>query len=387
MKGSITRRGKTSWRLKFDLGRDEKGGRKIAYHTVRGKKADAQEKLTALLNSHNKGAYVQPSTLTVADHVRARVDQWEKSGSISPKTAERYRELVENQIVPHLGTKQVQKLRPMDLEEWHSTLRTSGRKDGKGGVTARTIGHAHKVLSKALKEAVKNDLTHKNVAALEGSPKVDSKEITIISAERISALLEQIRGDEYAQAITALFTGLRRGELLALRWANVDLDALPALIRVREALEETKAAGLRVKAPKTKAGRRDITLPDIVVEALRGHRKRALELRMVLGAGKLPPDALVFPDIEGDHVSPRAFSKRWGEKAESIGFGDVTFHALRHTHASQLIDAGVDVVTISKRLGHASPTITLTIYAHLFKKDDSKAAAAINAALAGSLKP
>jgi integrase len=177
----------------------------------------------------------------------------------------------------------------------------------------------------------------------------------------------------------ALFTGKRRGEVLALRWSRVDLDG--KTISVREALESTTAHGLRFKAPKSKAGRRDTKLPEIVVDALREHRKRQLELRMQLGAGRSPDDALLFSNLEGDPLQPSNVSSDWGELAERIGVPEVTFHGLRHTHASQLIAAGVDIVTISKRLGHAKPSVTLAIYAHMFTTDDSKAAAAINAAL------
>ena len=158
----------------------------------------------------------------------------------------------------------------------------------------------------------------------------------------------------------------------------VDLDG--KMIQVREALEQTKLFGVRFKPPKSKAGRRDVTLPDILVDALREHHKAVLELRMQLGAGRLPDDALLFANIVGKPLSPTAVSTAWADFAESIGIPAVTFHALRHTHASQLIDAGVDIVTISKRLGHAKPDITLRVYAHLFRNDDSKAAAAINAA-------
>ena len=125
-------------------------------------------------------------------------------------------------------------------------------------------------------------------------------------------------------------------------------------------------------------------MPDILVSTLREHRKAALELRLQLGAGKLREDALLFGTIDGDPLSPNAVSAAWADFAESIEMPDVTFHSLRHTHASQLIDAGVDIVTISKRLGHAKPDITLRVYSHLFRKDDGKAAAAINAALANS---
>jgi integrase len=183
----------------------------------------------------------------------------------------------------------------------------------------------------------------------------------------------------YIPAMVALFAGCCLSEVLALRWNRVDLDG--EMIAVREALEQTKVHGIRFKPPKSKAGRRDIALPDILVDVLREHRKASLEVRTQLGAGRLPDDALLFADIEGKPLSPNAMSAAWADRAESIDMPQVTFRALRHTHASQLIDEGVDIVTISKRLGHAKPDITLRVYAHLFRRDDGKAAAAINAAL------
>jgi integrase len=183
----------------------------------------------------------------------------------------------------------------------------------------------------------------------------------------------------YVPAMISLFTGMRLGEVLALRWGRVYLDR--NTISVRDALEHTKVHGIRFKPPKSKAGRRDVTLPDLLTDLLREYRREQLELRLKLGAGRLDEDAVLFSDIDGNPPSPNALSAAWSDFAERIGLPDVTFHALRHTHASQLIDAGVDIVTISKRLGHAKPDITLRIYAHLFRKDDSKAAAAINAAL------
>jgi integrase len=123
------------------------------------------------------------------------------------------------------------------------------------------------------------------------------------------------------------------------------------------------------------------SLPDILVDVLREYRKAQLELRMRLGAGRLQDNDLLFADLNGGPLSSNAVSAAWSDYAKQIGMPEVTFHALRHTHASQLIDAGVDIVTISKRLGHAKPDIALRIYAHLFQKDDSKAAEAINATL------
>ena len=384
MRGNITRRGKASWRVKFDLDRDPVSGkRQTRYVTVRGKRQDAERELARLLNEAHNGTLVEPSKLTVAEYMRARVEHWHASKQISAKTAERYRELVENQITPHIGNTLLQKLRPLDLEKWHTALDRSGRKDGKSGVSKRTVGHAHRVLFKALNEAVKHGLIIQNAAAVEKAPKVQADEMVILTSEQVSDLAAKLRGHAMcAEAITALFTGLRRGELLALRWKNVDLEN-EKLIRVRQALEHTAAFGIRFKEPKTKAGRRDVSLPDIVVEALRDRRRQQLEIRMALGLGKLPDEALVFPALDGEPQTPRVFSKRWTVAARALGAGDITFHALRHTHASQLIDAGIDIVTISRRLGHSSPAVTLSIYAHLFRQRDDKAAKAINDALAG----
>jgi integrase len=383
MKGHIRQRSPGHWAIVLDL-RAPDGSRRRKWHSFKGNKRAAQAECARLVTELKAGSYVEPSRLTLGEHLRDRVAQWEASGKISARTAERYHELINNQIAPHLGQKAMQKLKVIDIEAWHNMLASSGRKDGAGGVSRRTIGHAHRVLSKALADAARFDLVTKNVAKVQGLPaKVDDDkdEVSIVDADRLDTLLKKLVGRSMQpKAITALFTGVRRAELLALRWQHVNLDT--KVLDVREALEETKAYGIRAKKPKTKAGQRSIALPDIVVEVLREHRRQQLEMRVALGAGRLPDNALVFPRFDGSPQSPRAFSAEWADFAASIGMADVTLHALRHTHASQLIDAGVDVVTISKRLGHSSPNITLQVYAHLFRSRDDKAADAINAALA-----
>ena len=185
----------------------------------------------------------------------------------------------------------------------------------------------------------------------------------------------------YPKAVIALFTGMRRGELLALRWGSIDFER--KIISVKEALEETDA--IRFKAPKSATGKRDITMPDVVLDTLRALRKQEQERRLALGLGKLTDDLLIFTRLDGSPQSPLTLSKEWRKAATSAGLSGISFHALRHTHASALIDAGIDVVKISKRLGHANPTITLTIYAHLFAKREDKSAQAINEAVAALL--
>jgi integrase len=232
---------------------------------------------------------------------------------------------------------------------------------------------------------MRHDLVVRNVATAEQPPRVEAEEIVILGAQDVKTLVEKLRGRAmYPLAVTALFTGIRRGELLALRWSDVELDAPEKLARVRRAVEETKG-NLRLKTPKTRTSARDVSLPEIVVEALREHRKRQLEQRFALGLGKLADDALLFPALDGSLRGPRAFSKEWSDVAASIGLAHATFHSLRHTHASDLIDAGIDVVKISRRLGHASPAITLRVYAHLFRARDDKSSQAIDDAVASLL--
>jgi integrase len=367
MRGHLRERSPGHWAIVIDVREPQTGKRKRRWHSFAGTKRQAQVKCAELVAVASKGDYIEPSKATVADFLRMRIDQWEAAGDTSTRTAERQRQLLAHQIAPHLGARVLRKLRPLDIEQWHTALRSS--------VSARTIGHAHRVLSKALRDAAKNDLVSRNVCKEQAAPKIENVEQAIV--RDIPALVTALQGWRHGTvAMIALFGGLRLGEALALRWNNVDLDR--KVLRVVEALEQTKAFGIRFKPPKSKAGKRDVTMPDILVEALREHRRAQLELRLQLGLGKLPDDALLFATIEGKPLSTIDVSVLWGRFAAKIGMPEITFHALRHTHASQLIDAGVDIATISKRLGHATPGITLNVYAHRFRQDDGKAAAAIN---------
>jgi integrase len=384
MKGHIRQRGPQSFQLKIDVGRDAAGKRLIEFHTFHGSKRAAQAKLAELVSAVDKRAYVSRSIVTVGAHVAERIEQWAQLGVASPKTAERYRELAANQIGPFLGSIALQDLKANDISRWHATLLASGRKDGQGGLSPLTVRHAHRLLGKTLREAQRYDLIVRNPTIGERPPKVVREEVVILSGDEARAVVTGLADHPvFAKAILALFTGLRRSEILALRWSHVDLDR--KALRVVEALEET-AAGLRFKTPKSRAGKRDVTLPDIVVATLREHWKRVSEQRIKLGAGRLPADALVFSRLDGGPLSPNALSKDWTKAAASIGV-KVGFHGLRHTHVSHLIDAGINVVKISRRVGHADIATTLNVYAHLFDAREDKSADAINAAVATLLGP
>jgi integrase len=375
-RGSITRRGKSSWRIKIERESDIPGRRKYHTETVRGKRADAEKRLTELLRAVDTGTVIDPSRLTVGDHVKA----WIEDAPGSPKTKERYRQLHTAQIVPFIGNVLLQKLRPADVEGWHKDLLARGSKKGRP-LAPRTVGHAHRLLHMALEAAMKSEKVSRNVVAIHTPPPVGDEEVEILQDP--AAVLARIKDhprhpDMHVIATMALGTGMRRGELLALPWANVDLDGATA--KVERSLEET-VDGLRFKAPKTRSGTRTISLPASVVAVLREHKVRQLELRMQLGLGKLPEDALVFCNADGSPLKPDSLSTLWYHLCHDMDLPRVGFHALRHTHASALIAAGLDVVKISKRLGHSNPVVTLRVYAHMFKQDDSEAAKAMDAVL------
>ncbi len=366
--GSVIRRGKKSWRIKFDLDRGDDGKRRIAYATIKGTRRDAEKELRRRLTAIDKGVHVDPSALTVADYL----DQWLADvapASVGAKSLERYRSLSRLQIVPYLGDIQLQRLRPGDVASWLQAL-------GKTGLAPRTIRHAHGLLRAALAHACTIEVLERNVAATIRPPKVARAQVEILGAGEVAEVLAALKGHSiFPLAALALATGARRGELAALTWSDIDLDA--ATVRIEKSLEQT-VGRLAVKGTKTRAGCRTISLPEFAVMALRDHRRETLELRVKVGAGALPANHPIFGDLDGNWPSPQRITGRWRDALAIRGLPKVTFHSLRHCHASALIAAGVDVVAVSRRLGHASPALTLNVYSHLFVSKDSEAAAAID---------
>ncbi len=370
MTGTLTKRGK-SWRIKYDLPRDDNGVRRIAYLTVKGTKKDAERALRAKLSTIDAGTHVDPSAMTVGEYL----DDWLTKAAplkAGPKTMERYHIFVRVQIKPHLGAVKLQALRPKHISDWHQTLIDEGE------IGLRTLANAHGTLRTALAHAVTAEILARNVARIIKPPKWESGEVAILSKDQIADVLDKLADHPlYPIVAVAIGTGARRGEIGALTWGDVDLDG--GTVQIRRALEQTKAGGIRVKAPKTKAGRRTIGLPAVTVAALREHRLKTLELRLACGAGALRDDTPVFGNIDGEWPSLWAITNQWIDAVKTLGLPKITFHALRHCHASALIAAGLDVVTVSRRLGHSKASITLDVYSHLFTNNDAAATAAIDA--------
>jgi integrase len=374
VRGNITRRGRNSWRIKFDVGTIA-GKRETKYFTVRGKRQDAERELAKLISAVHAGTLVEQSGVTIADYLRSWL-----SGphGLAGKTAERYQQLAEQQIIPHLGAVPLQKLRPVHIADWHAKLLTSGGHDGRP-LSSRTTGHAHRVLHRALERALESELVARNVAHAIKPPKVDDLEVKSLTAEQVVAVLAALEGHPLQPiGILALAIGARRGEILALHWSDVDLEK--ATVRIERSIEQTRT-GLKFKQPKTRHGRRTIGLPPIAVEALQAHRRHQLEQRLALGQGRPADDALVFSTIDNGPIPPNNLSRDWWRFVKTRKLPKITFHGLRHSSVSMLIASGIDPLTVSRRVGHARVSTTLNIYSHKFENTDAAAAKAIEAAL------
>lgn len=380
MTGHIRRRGERSWELKFDAGIDPlTGKRETKYYSVKGTRRDAQAKLVELLSEAAKGTLLDRSKETLGSFL-ARWDRDWAANNVSLKTAERYRQLIVNQIQPHIGVLPLQRVRDSNLAEFYAILSRSGGVDS-APLAARTVGHVHRLLSRALGHAATWGLIQQNPATAVHPPRVASKEIEIASETEIKAVLQYLSARNrplYTIATLALATGARRGELCALKWKDFDPDS--GKLRIERSLETTKA-GLRIKSPKTRHGRRTISIPASVTDELRAHWKAQQEQRLSLGLGRSGPEDLIFAAPEGALRKPNALTNDWLRATLAVG-RRINLHSLRHHHASSLISAGIDVLTISRRLGHANPSITLTVYGHLYPDTDDRAVQVVEAMFA-----
>jgi integrase len=369
MTGHIRRRGERSWELKFDVGTDAlTGKRRIRYMSFKGTKREGELELARLVAQNAAGEGIDPSKATVAEFVERWDRDW-ASVNVGPKTLERYRQIIKLNVVPHIGAVRLQKLRSVHLNELYAKLLRAGGHEGRP-LSARSVGHVHRVVHRAL-GAASWGIVAQNVSALVRPPKVAEGEIRILTEDQIGATLRHLEGRTLRPIVSFLLgTGARRGEALALRWKDLNLDK--GIVRIERSLEQTKAR-LRFKSPKTKNGRRNISISPWLITELRAHRTWQQERRLSLGMGRAPEDSLVFARWDGSTRSPHWLTQKFALAMAALKI-DCTLHGLRHTHVSQLIASGLDVLTISRRIGHASPAITLSIYGHMFSNTDARAA-------------
>ena len=363
MRGHIKQRAKGSWSIVIDVGRDPRSGkRQQQWHTVRGTKKEAEAKLRELLHALEKGAYVRPQRITLGEWLEEWLEGYAKM-HVTPRTQESYRGVTYRHIIPALGAIPLAELRPNHLQSHYSRALVSGRMDGTGGLSARSVRYQHRILSQALKHAVAMGLVVRNVAEAVTPPRPQRAKISVLAPVDITKLLEAARETSfYVFFYTLLYTGLRRGELLALRWGNLDLDM--ASLHVVESAHVLNSGEYVIKEPKTPNSRRTVALPPSLVLLLRQHRADQEKICSQLGRVLTDRD-FAFAHLDGSPIKPNAVTLAFIRLIRRSGLPHIRLHDLRHTHATLMLKAGVHPKVVSERLGHAGIGITLDTYSHV----------------------
>jgi integrase len=295
--------------------------------------------------------------------------------AVSPRVAERYAGIVRIHLIPHIGQHLLNKLQPLHIQECYAKILEAGR-------APRTVLQVHRVLHRALECAVKWQILGRNVADAVEPPRPDRFEARVLDERETGRLLDALRDTRlFVPTLLAITTGLRRGELLALRWQDVDLGA--GMLSVRKTLEQTRS-GVRFKEPKSAKSRRSVVLPPIAVEALRRHRVEQAKEKLLFGPDYQDYD-LVFPMPGGTPWEPDKFSDLFRRTVQAKGFR-IRFHDLRHTHATQLLRQGIHPKVVSERLGHSTIATTMDIYSHVLPGIQEEAARKLDSVLRASME-
>jgi integrase len=381
MKGHIRERSPGHFGIVVEQRDNATGQRKRKWHNFVGTKRQAQIECARLISEINGGNYVEPSKITVLQFL----ERWLKhiKPNVSPRTHERYKEIALKNIAPLIRAKPLLKLKPIEISEAYSSALESGRRDGKGGLSPRTVHHMHRILFSALDQAERWKMLPRNPAALlekRDRPKIEKKAVRTIDALATAAVFDAARERRlFIPLVLAAFCGLRRGEITAVRWRAVNLDR--GQLAVLASTEQMNDGTVREK--EAKSGRaRTVALPSLAVEELR--RWRLVQAQELLRSGtRIDGDCLVVTQADGSALQPRslthvmsAFLKEWG----------VTLHGLRHSHASHLLASNIHPKIVQERLGHSSIAITMDIYSHLMPNMQGDAADAVDGVLRAAIK-
>lgn len=362
MLGHIRKRGKHSWAIVIELPPDPTTGkRRKHWETIRGAKAEAQTKLRQTLEAVEGGRYIKPSRLRVGEWLEQWCDSY-VTMHCSLRTADSYRSEVCRHLIPALGAIPLTQLQPQDLQDYCAHALSQGRIDGSGGLSRRTVQYHHRILSEALSHAVKMGLLGRNVAEAVDPPSPEHKNMAVLAPEDIPKFLQVAKETRhYTLFYTALHTGMRLGELLGLRWCDVDLDlAFLSVVQSRY-----KRSGVcKMVQPKSLRSRRRIAMTPSLALLLRQYKGDQQAERILLGSPLRDSD-LVFSHPAGNPLDRSVVSHRFAKVLQRAGLPHVRFHDLRHTHATLLLKEGVHPKIVSERLGHASIGITIDTYSHV----------------------
>jgi len=354
-------------------------------HTVtfHGSLSEARAELRRLLNTADTGTHVAPTRTTLNDWVTKWLELRQRS--VSTKTAEHYGALLKVHVLPVLGERALQDIDVTEIDKLYGRLAEH--------LSPRSVRHIHVILKACLRAAVLKRRLADNPVARADAPKAkESDAWNVLDADRLNALVQGFKGTAlYGIVCVAAFTGMRRNEILALRW--VDIDFVRSTIKVCRSLEETKAKGRTIKEPKTERGKRTIAVDAGLLELLRAEHRQHLAIvagtdspQVSLGLVRLPADALVFPSLVQPFDftrlrNPTSTTKLFMKHAAKLGF-PIRLHDLRHSHGTILLAKGVPIHEVAGRLGHTA-ALLLQIYAHRLPKEDQRSAEIIGAMTGG----
>lgn len=382
VRGRVHRRG-ARWAYVVDVGRDPVTGKR-RQRTKSGfptRKA-AEEGLREVLTSVAEGSYVARSDLTVADFLREWHDTMQ--AQLRESTWYSYRVVVDR-LIRQVGGVQLQALSPMQLEAAYTKL---GRSGGRGGrsLSPKTVRNCHIVMHRALGDAARLGLVSRNVASIARPPAMDRTEVVTWTAADLQAFLDHVRDDRLFAAYVVLgTTGMRRGEVLGLRWSDVDLSA--GRLSISQTLQSVQHR-IVFTTTKTNRSRRTVALDPTTVEVLRAHRARQLEDRLGVGPAWEDRYDLVFCLEDGSPLHPQSFTRQFKRHVGDAGLPELRGpHNLRHTWATLALKAGVHPKVVSDRLGHSTIAITIDTYSHVAPGLDEDAANTVAASIFGDAKP
>jgi integrase len=378
----ILKVGPQYYRVFIELEPGADGARHRESHTVRGSLEQAKAKKATLLADKSRGQYVGRSDQRLSDYLESWL-VW-KQAQVADRTWERYCSLIRSSIVPALGTKRLQDLATQHLDDYYanSLATETGHKRG-SKLSATTVHHRHVVLKMALKRAVELGLITRNPAEFTSPPRVARPQLKVLDAADAELLIASTVGSP-AELPTylALTTGARLGELLALRWQDIDFAAGVVLISrtlVEHLIKPETGSWYGFKEPKN-GHSRSVDVGASTIERLKAYRKAQAQQRLSLGIAWTDLD-LVFTTIAGEPIRPSAVSTAFRAAAKRAGLEGARFHDCRHAHATILLKGGTQPHVVSKRLGHSTVGFTLQVYAHVLPGQQRDAADAIEAAL------
>jgi integrase len=382
MKGHIRQRGPKVFETIVCLGRDASGKWKYNSKTVHGSRKVAEAVLARTLSELSLGSFVEPSKMRVPDFLE---QQWlpHVKSRTSPRTYERYEQIVKQHLTKAFSPYTLSGLKPLHVQRALVTWLESGRMNGKGGLSPQTVRHHFAVLSEALSCALRWGLVARNICHAVERPHMSPRETKLLDDTSLATLLEKVRGSRLEGPVwLAALTGLRRGEILGLRWGCVNVDK--QYLEVKTTLQQTSKGEVFFKGPKSVAGRRNISLPTIAIDVLR--RQKTLLAADKLKCGPVyQDDDLVFAQPTGLPWKPETFSRTFALFLGRHKLPRVNFHSLRHGFATALARQGVHPRVAQQLLGHSDPRLTMAIYSHSAPDLERSAVAKVSDAISRAL--